>query len=96
VHKAAVANGSEQEWEREIEAENAGAQIAIGERDRMARAEGDIFIDAAILAKSDFAFRAAIKESKTARGTRRRARARKSAMLTTRGEATDREDRVIP
>src|SRR5260370_123404 len=61
VHQAAVADRSEHEWESEIEAENAGAQVAIGDGDRMARAEGDVVIDAAILAERDFAFGAPIK-----------------------------------
>jgi len=61
MHEAAVADGSEHEWESEIEAENAGAQVAIGDGDRMARAEGDVLIDAAIFAEGDLAFGAAIK-----------------------------------
>jgi len=61
VHQAAVADRSEHEWESEIEAENAGAQVTIGDGDRMARAEGDVLIDAAIFAESDFAFGAAIE-----------------------------------
>jgi len=61
VHQAAVADRSQQEWEREIEAENAGAQVAIGDGDRMAGTEGDILIDAAILAEGDLAFGAAIE-----------------------------------
>jgi len=61
VHQAAVADRSEQERESEIEAENAGAQVAIGDGDRMAGAEGDVLIDAAIFAECDLAFGAAIK-----------------------------------
>jgi hypothetical protein len=61
VHQAAVADGSEQEWESEIEAENTGAQVAIGDGDRMARAEGDVLIDAAIFAECDLAFGAAVE-----------------------------------
>jgi len=61
VHEAAVAYRSQQEWESEIEAENAGAQVAIGDRDRVARAEGDVLIDAAIFAEGDLAFGAAIE-----------------------------------
>src|SRR5258708_2117877 len=61
VHQAAVADRSQQEWEREIEAENAGAQVAIGDGDRMAGAEGDVFIDAAIFSECDLAFGAAIE-----------------------------------
>jgi len=61
VHEATVADRSEQEWESEIEAENAGTQIAIGERDRMARTERDVVIHTAIFTERDFAFGAAIK-----------------------------------
>ena len=61
MHEAAVADGGEQERESEIEAENAGAQVAIGERDRVARTEGDVLIDAAIFAEGNLAFGAAIK-----------------------------------
>ena len=46
VHEAAVADGSEQKWQREIEAENAGAQVAMVEGDGVAGAEGDVLIDA--------------------------------------------------
>src|SRR6202795_95288 len=68
VHQAAVADGSEQEWESEIEAENAGAQVAIADGDRMARSEGDVLIDAAIFAECDLAFGAAIKVVEEAPG----------------------------
>jgi len=61
VHEAAVADGGEQERESEIEAENAGAQVAIGDGDRMARSEGDVLIDAAIFSECNLAFGAAIK-----------------------------------
>ena len=61
VHEAAVADGSEQERKSEIEAENAGAQVAIGEGDGVTRTEGDVLIDAAIFAEGDFAFGAAIE-----------------------------------
>jgi hypothetical protein len=61
VHEAAVADGSEQERESEIEAENAGAQGTTSESDCVARTEGDVLIDAAILAEGDFAFGAAIE-----------------------------------
>ena len=61
VHEAAVADRSEQEWKSEIEAENTSAQVAIGDGDRMAGAEGDVLIDAAIFAEGDLAFGAAIK-----------------------------------
>jgi hypothetical protein len=61
VHQAAVANRSKQERESEIEAENAGAQVAIGDSDRMAGAEGDIVIHSAIFAERDLAFGAAIE-----------------------------------
>src|SRR5450631_78719 len=61
VHEAAVADRSEQEWESEIEAEKAGAQVAIGERNRMAWAESDVLVDAAIFAEGDLAFSTAIE-----------------------------------
>jgi hypothetical protein len=68
VHEAAVADRSEQEWESEIEAENAGAQVAIADGDRMAGAESDVLIDAAIFAKSDLAFGAAVEVIKNRSG----------------------------
>jgi len=46
--------------ESEIEAENAGAQVEVGDSDRMAWAEGDVLIDAAIFAEGDLAFGSAI------------------------------------
>ena len=61
VHEAAVADGSEQKWQREIEAENAGARGAMVEGDGVARAEGDVLIDAGVFAQGDFAFGAAIE-----------------------------------
>jgi hypothetical protein len=61
VHEAAVADGSEQERESEIEAENASAQGTIGKCDRVAGTEGNVLINAAILAQSDFTFGAAIE-----------------------------------
>ena len=61
VHEAAVADGGEQEWESEIETEDASAQVAIGKRDRMARAKSDVLVHTAIFAEGDFAFGAAIK-----------------------------------
>jgi hypothetical protein len=61
VHEAAVANGSEQEGESEIEAENTGAQRAISKSNSVARTEGDVLIDAAIFAEGHLAFGAAIE-----------------------------------
>jgi len=61
VHEPAVANGCEQKRESEIEAKNAGMQVTIGERDGMARAEGDVLIDAAIFAERNLAFGTAIE-----------------------------------
>ena len=61
VHEAAVANGSEQERESEIEAENAGAQVAMVEGDGVTRTEGEVLIDAATFAEGDLAFGAAIE-----------------------------------
>jgi hypothetical protein len=61
MHEAAVANGSEQERESEIEAENAGAQVAMVEGDGVTRTEGEVLIDAATFAEGDFAFGAAVE-----------------------------------
>ncbi len=61
MHEPAVANGSEQEGKSEIEAKNARAQVAIGERDRVSGTEGDVLIDAAIFAEGNLAFGATIK-----------------------------------
>jgi hypothetical protein len=61
VHETAVADGGEQEWESKIEAEDASAQVAIGERDGMARAKSNVLVHTAIFAEGDFAFGAAIK-----------------------------------
>ena len=61
MHQPAIADGSEQKWESEIEAENPSAQITISDRDRMPRAKGDILIHAAIFAECDFTFGSAIK-----------------------------------
>jgi hypothetical protein len=96
MHEAAVADRGEQERESEIEAKNACAQVAVGERDGVARPEGDVLINAAVFAQRNFAFGAAIEVIEDGAGTRRLAMARKSPMLTTRGEATERADRVIP
>jgi hypothetical protein len=61
VHEPAVANGSEQERESEIEAKNACAQAAMVERDRVSRTESDVVIDAAVLAEGHLVFGATIK-----------------------------------
>jgi len=61
VHEAAVTDGSEQERQREIEAENASAQVAMVEGYGVARTEGEVLIDAAILVEGDFAFCAAVE-----------------------------------
>jgi hypothetical protein len=61
MHEAAVADRSEQEWELEIEAQNAGAEAAIGERDGVARAEGNVLIHAAIFAEGNFALGASVE-----------------------------------
>src|SRR5260370_34002735 len=68
VHQAAVADRSEHEWESEIEAENAGAQVAIGDGDRMARAEGDVVVDTAVFAEGDLALGAVIEAIKSCPG----------------------------
>jgi hypothetical protein len=56
VHQAAVADGSEQEGESEIETEDAGVQIAIVEGDGVTGTEGDVLIDAATFAEGNFTF----------------------------------------
>jgi hypothetical protein len=96
VHEAAVTDGREQERQREIEAENASAQVAMVEGYGVARTEGEVLIDAAILVEGDLAFCAAVEVIEDGRGTRRWAIARKSPMLTTRGEATERADGDMP
>src|SRR5260370_27968605 len=68
VHQAAVADRSEHEWESEIEAENAGAQVAIGDGDRMARAEGDVVVDTAIFAEGELTLGAALEVIKNSPG----------------------------
>ena len=61
VHEAAVSDGGQQEGESKIEAEDAGAQGAVGEGYGVAGAKGDVFVDATIFAERDFAFGAAIE-----------------------------------
>jgi len=68
VHKTAVADGSEQEWESKIEAEHAGSQRAIRECNGVARAEGDVVVHAAIFAEGDLTFGAAIEVIKNRPG----------------------------
>jgi hypothetical protein len=68
VHQPAVANRSQQEWQSEIEAEDAGTQIAISERYRMAWTKSNIVIHAATFAESDLAFGAPIKVVKDGSG----------------------------
>jgi hypothetical protein len=68
VHQPAVANRSQQEWQSKIAAENAGTQIAIGERYRMAWTESDILIYAATVPESNLTFGAAIKIVKDGSG----------------------------
>jgi hypothetical protein len=50
MHKTAVAHRRQQEWKREIEAQNAGTQIAGGHSDGVTRAERYILKCAAVLA----------------------------------------------
>jgi hypothetical protein len=61
MHEPAVANGSQQEGESEIEAKNACAQAATVERDCVSRTEGDVVIDTAVFAEGNLPFGAAIK-----------------------------------
>ncbi len=61
VHQPAVAHRSQKRWEGDIKAENPRAQIQLGERDRVARTEGDVVEDAAVLAQRDFSIGAAIE-----------------------------------
>jgi len=92
VHQAAVADRSEQERESEIEAENAGAQVAIGDGDRMARAECDVLIDAAIFAEGDLAFGAAIEVVEDGPGHTALREGAEICDADHSGEATERED----
>src|SRR6202034_1509245 len=61
MHKPAIPDRSQQKWKSEIEAENAGTQIAGRDRDRMARTERHVFIDPATLAQRNLALSAAVK-----------------------------------
>jgi len=61
MHKTAVADGSQQKRDSEIETEDASAQIALGDGYGVTRAQGDIFEYAAVLAQRDFALGAAVE-----------------------------------
>src|SRR5260370_1221408 len=61
VHDTAVSHGGKQEGKGKVEAQNAGTQIAIRNRDRMAGPECHVFKGATILAKRNLAFGAAVQ-----------------------------------
>jgi hypothetical protein len=61
MHKPAVPDRSQHEWQRKIEAEDARMQIASGNRNGMARSKGHVFEHATIFTKRDFTFGAAVE-----------------------------------
>src|SRR6267143_1916158 len=61
VHKTAVSDRTKQEEKGKVETQHAGTQIALRDRDCMARSECHILKRAAILAKRYLAFRAAVQ-----------------------------------
>ncbi len=61
VHQTAVSDRGKQEGEGKVEAQDAGPQIALRDRDRMARSERHLLERAAILSKRDLAFGAAVQ-----------------------------------
>jgi hypothetical protein len=61
MHNATVAHGSKQEGKGEVDAEDACAQVAILERNRMTRAECDLLKCAAVLAQRDLALRPTVQ-----------------------------------
>jgi hypothetical protein len=61
MHEAAVADGSQQKREGEIKSQNAGPKIALGQRDRVTRAQCDILKYAAVLSQRNFAFGATVQ-----------------------------------
>jgi hypothetical protein len=61
MHQAAVAYRREKKRKGKFEAQNASAQIAVGNRNRMARAEGHVIKNPAIFTKCNFALGAAIQ-----------------------------------
>jgi hypothetical protein len=61
MHKAAVTDRGKQERKREIEAQNACAQVALRNRDGMAGAESNVIKDTAIFPQRHFAFGPSVK-----------------------------------
>jgi hypothetical protein len=61
MHQPAVAHGSEQERDGEIEAENARAQTAICKRYGMSRTKCNVLINATIFSERYFALGPAIE-----------------------------------
>jgi hypothetical protein len=68
MHQTAIAYGSEHGGKRNVEAQNAGSQIAIGQGYGMARAESDVVEDPAVFAQRDLAVSAAIQVIKNRPG----------------------------
>src|SRR5438477_9214769 len=61
MHEAAIAHRRQQGGKRNIKTQNTRAQIAIRHCYRMTRAEGDVLKRAAVFAKCDLGFRAAVQ-----------------------------------
>jgi hypothetical protein len=61
MHQAAISNGSQKKRQSQIEAENARAQIAVGECNGVTRAKGDVIVNTAIFAQCNFALGPAIQ-----------------------------------
>jgi hypothetical protein len=61
MHQAAVAHGSKQGGEGKLEAQDAGAQIAVRHRYCMTRSEGDVMKCTAVLSECDLAFCTAVQ-----------------------------------
>jgi hypothetical protein len=61
MHQPAISDRREQDGKRKIEAENAGAQIAIREGNGVARAKSNVVEDAAVFAERNLTFGAAIE-----------------------------------
>src|SRR5271165_1256370 len=61
MHQPAVTDWREQEGKRKIEAQDPRAQVALLDRDRVARPKRDIVKDSAIFPERDLALRAAVE-----------------------------------
>jgi len=68
MHQAAIADWSEHGGERNVEAQDAGSQIALGQGHGMTGTEGNVIEDAAILAQRDLAIGAAVQVVKNRPG----------------------------